>query len=475
MRKILLVVGILLASQFAFSQVKGVFETTSDNFKTLTSLTVVDVSVSIVLDQLAEKAGVNLVQGAETKDKLVTLSIKDIPVKDALDLVIRATDLGYLIMENSIIVASNDKIEREIGLTTSVYDLQYAEAAKAKEMLSDISKKIKVDDIGNRLIYQASPKKAKEIEKVLSRIDRPLQQVLFKSSIKEVSYNRDEKYGLDWGKLSNYSTTIREGSYGDWGKWDYEDPEYDTETGMITKPGKWTFSYDGTNPLRDLNGDIENDQTLFSNPNGSVGYGTTSGLNTTWHRVISQEYLLWLDFQLHDGDATVLAQPEIATLNNEEAQVLIGEKVPYTVTSIEQGTSKQNNMFAEVGIKLKVKPIINEENDITVTVETEVSSIKDWKGTNQDVPWIAIREAKTSVRVKDGETIQVGGMLSEEETTSTDKFPLLGDIPYLGYLFQHVVKTKKTTNLIIEVTPYILVDGKVIVDEGGESEVEIIE
>lgn len=433
------------------------YDTTSDNFKTPINFTVMDQSVAVVLDALAEQAGVNLVQSEETKDKKVTLTLSDIPIKDALDLVIRATDLSYLVLENSIIVASPEKIDREIGLTTSIYDLQYADAEEVKKMLIDITKKIQVDNLGNRLIYQASPKIAKEIEKVLIRIDRPLQQVLFKAKIKEVGYTNGSRYGLDWNKLSNYSTTIREGSVVDWGEWEYDETD------------GWEFTYsDSHYPKRDISGDYS-DVEPMARPSG-YGSTTSAGFNDVWHRVISQEYLLSLDFQLQDIDATILAEPQIATLNNKKAFVHIGEMVPYTVTSIEQGTSKQTVQKEEVGVKLSVKPIINEENDITVEVEAEVSSIIGWKGPNNEIPYVSVRKAGTTVRVKDTQTIVIGGMLFEDETVTVDKLPLLGQIPYLGYLFQHQVSTKKKKNLIIEITPYIMVDGEVVLDEEEEDD-----
>jgi len=429
---------------------KLLYDTTSDNFRTPISLTAIDQSVAQVLDALAERAGVNLVQSEETIGKKVTLTLNEIPIKDALDLVVRATDLSYQIIDNSIIVATQKKIDREIGLNTAVFDLQYADAKTAKAMLADISKMVQVDELGNRLIYQASPKVAKEIEKVLIRIDRPLQQVLFKARIKEVGNDREERYGLEWEKINNYTTKVKEGAYQDWGDWNWDGTD-------------WTFSYNSTDyPIRNLGGDYSGDVVFMDN---SPLHETTSGLNSVWHRIISQEYDLSIDFKNRDNDAIILAEPEIATLNNKQAYVHIGDVVPYTITSVQQGTTTQSVQKEEVGVKLKVKPIINEENDITVALEAEVSSIFGWVGPNSEIPWVKVRKAETTVRVRDGQTIRIGGMLMEDETYTVNKLPLLGDIPYLGYLFQHQVKTKKTTNLIIEITPYIMIDGEVVLDE----------
>jgi len=471
MRKLILSAGLICVALLSANTKQLAFDTVSDNFKTKISLSVVDKGVDVVLDQIADQAGVNLVQGEETKTKKVTMSLTDIQMKDALDLVIRATDLSYQILDNAIVVGTPQKIEREIGQTSMVFDLQYADAKSVVAMLTDVTKKVQVDERGNRVIYQASPKVATEIQKILTRIDRPMQQVLFKAVIKEIGNNAESKYGLDWSKINNYKTTIREGSYVDWGEWTSTPATY----GDNPKPATYKFKYDPTwTVARDFSGNQNDTQT----PNGdrhpdAVWQSQTSSLfNPVWHRIISQSYDLSFDFKLADGEATVIAQPEIATLNNVESYVHIGDRVPYVVTSIEQGASKQSVQKEEVGVKLKVKPIINEENDITVTLDAEVSSIFDWKGPNQEIPWVKVRKANTTVRVKDGQTITVGGMMLEDVTTSVSKLPLLGQIPYIGILFSNQVKTSKKTNLVIEVTPYIMVDGEVVrdEDEGEESE-----
>jgi len=448
----LLLMAVILVGNSIYAS-KVAFSTVSENMKEPIDLVVVDQTVNYVLEVLADAADVNFVQSEETKLVKVSLSLKDIPLKEALDLIIRATNLSYQILDNSIIVASPEKINREIGLTTSVFDLQYAKAAEVKKVLSDISKKVQVDIAGNRIIYQADPKVAKEIEKVLTRIDRPQPQVLFKARIKEVSLSSNDTYGIDWNQISNYTTTFREGSVVDWGDWEVDDD------------GVWDFTYSATDyPVRDVTGDHSTNGPNFARPFGYES-NTTALFNPVWHRVISQEYALSMDFQMSTGDGTVIAEPEIAASNNTVAKVHIGDIVPYSVTTIEEGSSKTSVMKEEVGVKLTVEPIINEENDITVRVEAEVSSIFAWVGPDQSYPWVKTRKASTVVRVRDGQTIKIGGMILEDDTYTIQKLPLLGQIPYIGVLFQHHKKVKKRTNLIIEITPYIMIDGEIIIDD----------
>ena len=172
---------------------------------------------------------------------------------------------------------------------------------------------------------------------------------------------------------------------------------------------------------------------------------------------------------MDDSDSKVLASPEIATLNNQEAYVHIGELIPYQVTTYEKGEATRSIQKEEIGVKLRVKPIINEEDEITVTVSTEVSSVKEIL--DNGMPRVAIRKAETTVRVRNRQKIQIGGMLQENTTKTIHRLPLLGQIPYLGYLFQHHVNEVNKTNLIIDIKPIILIDGEAI-DEEAEIDEE---
>ena len=265
MKKLIMIVLLCVtAASFASKQL---LDTMSENFKTKVTINVLDQPVNDILTTLSDYAGINLVQSEDTKTKKITLSLKEIPVKDAFDLVIRATDLSYQILDNSVIVASPEKIDREIGFTTTVIDLQYASAEKVKETLVDITKKVQVDPIGNRIIFQGSPKIANEVQKVVARIDRPLPQVLFKTQIKEIGSIDNSKLGLDWSKVNNYTTKIIEGSVLDWGTWEHSDED------------GWTFTYDQVNPpKRDLSGDHSLDGPVVSNNPSGYGPTATAGL-----------------------------------------------------------------------------------------------------------------------------------------------------------------------------------------------------
>ena len=114
----------------------------------------------------------------------------------------------------------------------------------------------------------------------------------------------------------------------------------------------------------------------------------------------------------------------------------------------------------EVGVKLSITPLINADGYITTTIKPEVSSVLGFTGVNNDLPIIATRQASTTVRLKDGNSVIIGGLLSEEKSTNITKVPLLGDIPGLGVLFQHRSNTTSKKDLVIEVTPHVMAEQK---------------
>jgi type II secretory pathway component GspD/PulD (secretin) len=154
----------------------------------------------------------------------------------------------------------------------------------------------------------------------------------------------------------------------------------------------------------------------------------------------------------------VLANPKLATLNGHEASILVGARIPFVIqgTTFAGGGAAQTQQIEreEVGIKLRITPLINADGFITTKIEPEVSSAT-FRG-ESDLPVVNTRQASTTVRLKDGNSVIIGGLLSEEKTTNVTKVPILGSIPGLGLLFQHQSITSNKKDLVIEVTPRIM-------------------
>ncbi|HLP40239.1 MAG TPA: secretin N-terminal domain-containing protein [Fibrobacteria bacterium] len=366
------------------------------------SLSAQDASLSDVLRVLAERSSMNFVAGDNVQKAKITIILNKTPVSEAIDLIVRAAGLSYEIIGNSVLIGESGKLKDEVGQSGYVIALHYADAAEVAQMLGDLSKTVKVDRGGNRLIAYASPRVINEIERIVRSIDHPHTQVMLETRLIEVTVDENNRYGIDWGALSPVSTNV---SF----------PASSLREGLLFK-------------------------------NGARG---PVNLN------------LVLDMLIQNGDARVLMNSKLTTTNNREATLHIGEKIPYVIQSynsaaVAGGGANQQVQHEEVGVKVRMEPHVNEDAEITLNLEPEVSSITGFKGPNADLPLVKVRKTKTTVRVTDGQTIFLAGLLSEEETEELRKLPVLGQIPVLGQLFTRTLRIKRKTNLIIEIKPKII-------------------
>lgn len=389
----------------------------------LVSLDADEASLPAVLKILAEKGDLNIITGPGVTSGKLTIHMKDVPVEQAVNLVVRAAGLAYERIGNSILVADAKSLQDETGLSSYIVSLKYADANDMKAALKGLTDKIEVDRGGNRLIIVTSPRIISEIESIVAELDKPAQQVMLEARIVEVSTDDIVKLGLDWNALSRQGFVFVEGNY-------------DTLSGG-----------EGGGDLKGLK--------VFRNTPGSNDIFQLRNFSR-----IAQVYRVAMDLMISNGNARVLANPKIATLNGRKASMLVGSRIPFVITgTVFAGggaAATQQVQREEVGIKLNITPLINADGYITTLIEPEVSSVIGFKGQNNDLPVIATRQASTTVRLRDGGSVIIGGLLSEEKTTVVAKVPFLGDIPILGYLFQHKATQTVKKDLVIEVTPRIL-------------------
>jgi type II secretory pathway component GspD/PulD (secretin) len=165
-----------------------------------------------------------------------------------------------------------------------------------------------------------------------------------------------------------------------------------------------------------------------------------------------------LNYLIAEGRATVVTSPRIATLDNQEALINIGSRIPYAVpVSNSQAGSQWTVNYIDAGVKLKITPQLGTEGYITTFIQPEVSSISEWKITSAgEFPVISTRNASATVRVKDGETIAIGGLLSENNRENVTKIPVLGYLPIIGSLFQSKSVEKEKTELVFLITPRVM-------------------
>jgi type II secretory pathway component GspD/PulD (secretin) len=385
-----------------------------------------DTFLPSILSILAEKSGFNIVTGpGVNKEERVSVHLKDTPIEHAMNLVVRAAGLSYDVVGNSFLVAKSDKLKEQVGVTSYVVPLQYADAAETKELLKDFNAQVQVDQGGNNLLVITSPKVISEIQSIVSEIDRPSLQIMLEARLVEVAVEDEEQLGIDWSKLAQLKTILVEDITDANGTRSFGVPETDFRQGELP------------------------DNLNIQRIDGLHGIGSFS-------RQVNA-FDVTLDWLLKNNKAEVLANSEVATMNNREARLEVIDVIPYILSA--GGVGGQVQVYREeVGIKLNILPKVNTDGYITTQVTPEVSSVFQLIGPDNNIPWVIRRTSTTTIRVKDGQSILIAGLLGVNRSVTLYKVPFLGDIPFIGGLFRHRSESTKKTDLIIQVTPHILME-----------------
>ncbi len=273
---------------------------------------------------------------------------------------------------------------------------------------------ITADKASNSLVIMASPNDYNNLAQVIKKLDRRSKQVFVQVLIAEVSLDKSRELGMQTGVLGG---------------------------GVLNKYLTVAGLYDPLGTLGTIGSILTQGGTLTPDV-------TASPVNLT-------SVLKALD---KNGLVNILSTPNILTSDNKEAEINVGENVPFqgsaTQSSIGTTTSVERK---DIGINLKIKPQVSEGDYIRLDINQEISAVKDSKGQAIDLITTK-RSAKTSVVVKDKETVVIGGLIQDTEDETIQKVPFLGDIPGLGWLFKTKTKTRKKTNLMILLTPRIVRD-----------------
>ncbi len=408
-----------------------------------------DASISTIISTMARLSDCNIVlaMDTETKDekseeKKITIHIKEVPVEQALALVVKSIGLSYrLVGEKTFIVGERGRIEEEIGERTYVLHLNYVDVSKIVNALKIMPGESIAIEGQNAILVRANPETFAEITNRIEEIDVPQKQIEIQARLIEISVSEAEKYGIDWSKLNKLTTILAEDA---------------KSANGIGLPYNFVDET-GNTPYGDFSpfGQIPEDQ-YFQRLEDISDIAHFSRQLTAFD--------ITIDWLLQNNAAKLLTDTRITALNGEEAEIHIGEIVPYIAEDNEKQIQVERE---EVGIKLKVRPTINSEGQITTRIEPEVSSVMELVGGY--IPRTKIRKIISTVTVPDGQRILVGGLLSTTMSTTVNKVPIISLIPFIGKLFQHKVIHLDKTDLIIEITPRVVtydnINVKIDIDE----------
>lgn len=395
-----------------------------------------DATLSSVLKALSRLSETNVVLAieqagsAESKDeKRVTINIKDVPIETAVSLVARSAGLSYRVVgSNTFIVGQKQNIMEETGERSDIIYLNNLDAKKVSDSLQNTGVKITPLESQNAIMVYGNPDSFKDVQKLISAIDNQQDQVEIRVRLIEVHLNQAKKYGIDWSRLNHLTTILA------------EDPINADGAGLPFDYSDVTGYLPHGNPT-DMG--VVPDEQYFQRINGFHDIGHFSRQLTAFD--------ITIDWLLQNNAAHLLTDTRVTALNGELATMHIGEVVPYVVTDTEKQILVER---AEVGIMLNVTPKVDKDGNITMHINPEVSSITELVGGY--VPRIKVRRVTTTVTVPNEQKIIVGGLLNSSITQQTDKVPFLGDLPFVGKIFQHRYEMVENTDLIIEITPRLV-------------------
>lgn len=286
---------------------------------------------------------------------------------------------------------------------------------------------VTADKSTNSLIIMASPEDYERMRSIIERLDVKRKQVFVEAAIVEMSLDKSRELGVEWRTVEGVSPTGNTFAAG-------------TQFGS----GITAFT---ANPLS-VNG------LVVAGIRGFLPDGKTPNVGA-----------LIRMFQ-EDSDINILSTPNILTLDNQEAKIIVGQNVPF-ITGVSQTTGGNVQATIErkdVGIQLKITPHTTKSDLVKLDIYQEISTLGGnvLVGTDQNVPITNKRSAETSVMVADNETVVIGGLIKDDLTITERKVPLLGDIPILGYLFKYQSRKKSKTNLLIYLTPHIIGDSEAL-------------
>ncbi|MFA6055178.1 MAG: type IV pilus secretin PilQ [Thermodesulfovibrionales bacterium] len=402
-----------------------------------------DQDIVPILRLFADISGCNLFLHPEVKGK-ATMKFRDVPWNQAFDTILMTFNLGKAIEGNIIRVAPNSIFTKEKEekvrsmeaqvkaepLETKIFRISYADVAgveaaiKSSKILTPRGS-INVDKRTSTMLVKDVAAVFPEIDNLLTSFDRPTSQVLIEARIVEVNTNSEYELGIQWGLNLNLTNTL--GSLG----------------GLKGVPLLSTGPVTGQNYLVDF---------------PATGVGPLSGSGFTFG-IIDPSKSIGLDMQLSAietmGKLKVVSNPKILTIDNEKAKILQGKSIPVRKLTTEGTVSTE---FKDVTMELTVTPHITPDNSISMGIEIKKEELDPTVPSIDGVPGTDKKEANTKVIIKDGETIVIGGMYKVTTNDSQSGVPGLMNIPILGWLFKSNKTSQNTSELLIFITPRILLD-----------------
>ncbi len=432
-----------------------------------------EADIRTVLRILSEKSGVNIVASKDVEG-VVTIRLNNVYWEKALDIICKNYNYAFERDGNIIRVTTVENLKQE-ELTTEVFSLNYAKAKEIseaiKEMLTSRGKdKIKFDERTNVLIVTDIPTNLYKVRQVVDKLDKRTPQVLIEAKIIETTLTDNENLGIDWTIKLAASGAKRPITFPFTfsGQLSWLGIDMDQWNDFMPRvEGTTTYSAESTESGAVITQTVDSPFPIglgIVNQATDSPFPVTGPTNFTFGTLDFSQFSLVLEYLKSRRDTNVLSNPRVATLNNQEANILVGTilAIPKFERNPDTGTIEITGYTErELGIKLNVVPHINASGDIVVDLKPEISDLIGFDVLDRQrgivAPRYSTREAKTQIMVRDGETIMIGGLIKENTVNYKKKVPWLGDIPVLGRaLFTKTEEAIEKTELILFMTVHLV-------------------
>jgi len=404
-RKLIIFIFVLVGINLFFLQSEC--KNTSTKKSGIINLNVKDVDIKDLARMFSEVSGLNIIVGDDVKAK-VTMNISNVNWKDALDIILKTYNLVSVREGNFLRIMTYEKFRREeegTPLENKVVFLNFVKAEDILRVLEPMKSsrgRITAHPQTNTLVITDTPNNIRKMMEVIKKLDKKTPQVMIEVLMVDVKLGDESQLGVEWVLTHK------------------QRPERKIEQHLSAQRAE-----------------------------AIIRYGKTL--------LPKAAFTALIDMWCQERRAQVLANPKIITLDGLTATIELVEEVPYVESTVssETGAITSTVSFRDAGIKLYVTPHITKENYISLNLKTEQSFRS---GIIEGQPIIDSRKAETNLLVKNGETIVIGGLRKKDTSNTIDKFPLLGDLPLIGKIFQRNVKSSSDSELLIFVTPSIVTE-----------------
>lgn len=370
-----------------------------------------DAPVRTVFELLSKRSGLNFVYDRDVPPDLrVTVFVKDTTIEEVIRFVLVTSQLERRVLNpNTVLIYPNtpNKAQAYRELTVKSFYLANADVKQTANMVRSLAKTrdLFVDEKLNLLVVRDTPEAIRMVEKLIANHDLAEPEVMLEVEVLEIGHSQLSQIGVEWPGRAALGVQ-----------------------GAAGVPGQLT---------------------------GTEAQNLSSGM----FRLTVSDPLIALNLRQQAGRTNVLANPRIRVKNKEKARIHIGDKVPViTTTAGATGFVSESVNYLDVGLKLEVEPLVHLEDDVGIKVGLEVSNISNEvkTGSGTVAYQVGTRNANTTLRLRDGETQVLAGLISDEDRRNAQKVPGLAQLPVLGRLFSSNNDTVNKSEVVLLITPRVL-------------------